>query len=192
MALDDPAHAGPLPCGTLLDDLIAQVTEGSAPLDRAHQAACAYCQQALDAIRQVWEEFQALARSAVAIPEDLGERIMEQIRTLTRVSREGVAVAAERGETRIARPVLDRLVRAAARSVDDVAWASVLDVSEDGERPGRVTISLRLVIVYGPPAGEIAERVRQRVIADLERQAGVSVSRVEIDVGDLAVPDEIS
>jgi uncharacterized alkaline shock family protein YloU len=192
MAIDDHAPAGPLPCGTLLEDLIAQVTEGTAPLDRAHQAACRYCQTALEAIRQAWEDFQSLARKAVAVPDDLAERVMDRIRSLARITGEGVTIAADHGETRITLPVIGRLARAAARSVDDVVWVSVVGVSEDSEQPGSVMVSLRLVVTLGPALEQVAARVRERVIEDIAGQAGAAVARVDVDVEDVAVIDESS
>ncbi|HLI60422.1 MAG TPA: hypothetical protein VKV21_12230 [Solirubrobacteraceae bacterium] len=190
MALDD-AHAGSLPCGASLDDLIAQVTEGAAPLDRAHQAACRYCQTALEAIREAWEEFQAVARAAVAIPEDLTERIVARIQALVRSGGAGMVIDAELGETRVADAVLARLVRASAMSVPGVALATVRSAGEDPERPGSVRVALRLVAVLGPPIDRLAERVRERVFTDLETQAGAAVSRVDVAVEDIvAEPGE--
>ena len=135
MALDDHAQTSSLPCGTLLDELIAQITEGTAPVDRAHQAACRYCQTALDAIRDAWEEFQTLARSAVAIPEGLADRIVARIRLLSRTGGDGVVLAGVNGQTQIASGVLARIAHAAALTVPDVALATVLGAGPDPEDP---------------------------------------------------------
>jgi hypothetical protein len=183
MALGDN-HSGALPCGTRLDDLIAQVTEGTAPLDRAHQAACRYCQAALEAIRDAWEEFQSVARAAIAVPEDLTERIVARIQSLI-AGGEEVVVDVGRGETRVADAALARLARAGAMSVPDVGLATVVAAQEDPDAPGSVMVSLRLVVVLGPPIQQIADAVRRRVVAQLEAQAGAIVSRVDVAVEDV-------
>src|ERR1700760_311075 len=114
MALDDHAQAGALVCGTRLDDLIAQVTDATDPIDRVHQATCQHCQAALKAIREAWEEFQALAPAAIAPPEDLTERILRRVRTLSRGSDDRVMIASTGGETHVAERALARVARAAA------------------------------------------------------------------------------
>jgi uncharacterized alkaline shock family protein YloU len=185
MAVNDHANAGALPCGTLLDDLIAQITEGIAPGDRVHQATCRYCQTALAAIRDAWDEFQAVARSVIAMPEGLVDRVMQRIRPLMWVGGDGVALLSERGATRIADRALARLARASALSVAGVAVATVLRSEADPERRGSVAIELRLVVAFGPPVTEVADRVRERVVADLRSEAGIEAARVDISVDDV-------
>ncbi len=186
MALDD-AHAGLLPCGTLLEDLIAQVTEGTRPLDQAHQAACRYCQAALDAIGEAWEGFQSVARSAVAVPEDLAERIVTRIRSLARATGEGVVITAEHGETRIADSVLARLARQSALAVPGVRLATVLRTEEDPEQLGSVVVALRLVVALWTPIEWVADTVRAGVIRELEAQTGTAVARVDVAVEDIVL-----
>ncbi len=187
MALDH-AHGEALLCGTLMDDLIAQITDGAAPLDRAHQAACRYCQAALDAIRAAWVKLQALVRAPVAIPEELGDRIVEQVRELARTSEAAVVIADVAGETRIGDVVLARLARAAALPVTGVALATTTHAGEDPQRPGSAVIALRLVVQFGPAIEQIAARVRERVIADVRARAGIAVTRVDVAVEDLLSP----
>ena len=184
MAVND-ANAGALPCGTLLDDLIAQITEGTPPLDRVHQATCRYCQAALAAIRDAWDEFQAMARSVIAIPEGLADRIMQRIRPLMWIGGDGVALVSERGATRIADRALARLARASALSVAGVAVATVLGAKADPDQAGGVAIELRLVVALGPPVTTVADRVRERVGADLRAEAGVETARVDISIDDV-------
>jgi hypothetical protein len=189
MALDDHAHAGTLPCGTLLDDLIAQVTDAAAPIDRVHQAACRHCQAALDAIREVWEEFQQLARAAIALPEDLTERILRRIRQLSRGSGSGVMIASINGETRVAERALARLARGAALAVPEVRLATVLSTEEDPALPGSVLVELRLVVRFGPAVARVAAAARERVDRVLRTQAGVGASRVDIAIEDVVEHD---
>ncbi len=191
MALDDHAQVSSLPCGTLLDDLIAQITEGAAPADRVHQGACRYCQTALDAIRDAWEEFQTLARSAVAIPEGLADRIVARVRLLARTGGDGVVIDAVQGQTQIASGVLARIAREAALTVPDVALATVLGAEPDPEHPGGALVSIRLVAVLGRSMEAIAGAVRDRVIDALSGQTGVVASRVDVAVEDVVLDGEI-
>ena len=184
MALDD-AHPGPLPCGTVLDELIAQVIDGRTPGDTAHQAACRYCQAAIAALGEAWEEFQSIARSAVAVPEDLAQRIITRIRGLARTTGEGVVIGADRGETRIADKVLARLARANAIEVPDVALATVIHTGEDLQAPGTVWIALRLVVGFGASMDKVADAVRSRVISSAQGQLGTVVSRVDVAIEDV-------
>ncbi len=192
MAVGAHSHGG-LPCGVSLDDLIAQVTEGTATIDRAHQAACRYCEAALDAIAQAWEEFQALARSAVVVPEDLADRIMQRVRAMSRPPVHGIVLESAQGDTAVADRALARLARAEALAVEHVVWASVLEARESESEPGSVVIAVRLVAEYGPDLNAVAERVREQVGAALQTYAGTPVSRVEITVDDVTLgADEIS
>ena len=190
MALDDHASALALPCGTLLDDLIAQITDEASPLDRAHQATCRHCQAALEAIRQAWEEFQRAARTAIAVPEGLAEQIMLRVRAITRSSGDGVVLLAREGQTRIADRTLGRLARASALSAPDVVLATIRHAGEDPDAPGSVAVDLRLVVRFGPPVRRVALDVRERVARALIAQAGVEASRVDISIDDLATDAE--
>ena len=187
MALDDHAHAGSLPCGTLLDDLIAQVTEGSPAADRAHQAVCRYCAAALEALREVWEDFQRLTQSAVAVPGDLAERVMTRVRGLGRAGDGGVLLTGAGGTTRVTDAVLARLARAGALDAEGVVWASVLSAGEAPERAGDVAISLRLVISYGAVVADVADGIRARITERLRTQTGATVARIDIAVEDVVV-----
>ena len=189
MAVDDHA-LGPLPCGVVLDDLIAQITDGVAPFDRAHQAMCEYCQAALETFQRAWQEFQDLARAAVAVPEDLAERVMHRVRELSRGEPAGVLVAEDRGQTRVAEIVLARVARATALTVPGVVWASVVSAGADRDGVGEVRVSVRLVVTYGPSLPKIADVVRERVLAAVHAQTGTLVAAVDVAVDDVTVADE--
>ena len=59
---------GPLPCGTPIDPLVAQVADGVEG-DRAHQAGCAWCQGALAELERLWTLVAELAAERVRAPE---------------------------------------------------------------------------------------------------------------------------
>ena len=62
-----PRGLGPLPCGTELDALIAQVADGVEG-DRAHQATCPWCQGALAELGRLWALAAELAAERVEAP----------------------------------------------------------------------------------------------------------------------------
>jgi hypothetical protein len=58
----------PLPCGTRLDDLVAQVADGVKG-DLAHQAGCPHCRGALAELNRLWSVVHTLAAERVEAPE---------------------------------------------------------------------------------------------------------------------------
>lgn len=65
--------------------------------------------------------------------------------------------------------------------------------SDSGEKaqPGSVAFDLRLVMVYGVSIPQVAEKVRETVIKDVNTLTGYEVERVDITVERLVRPDEI-
>ena len=59
-----PRRLGPLPCGTELGALVAQVADGVEG-DRDHQAGCRWCQGALAELRRLWALVGELAAERV-------------------------------------------------------------------------------------------------------------------------------
>jgi hypothetical protein len=69
-----PRGLGPLPCGTELGALIAQVG------DRAHQAGCRWCQGALAELERLWALVAELAAERVDAPERIDAVALGRIR----------------------------------------------------------------------------------------------------------------
>jgi len=173
-------YAERLPCGAQLAELIEQVTEGLEPRDIAHQAICPHCQAALERIRVAWRDVRGLAAEPVLVPGDLARRVMARIRAQLG----SVALPdQERGRTLVSNRVIAKVARDAARSVSEVSFASA--VAEGGPEGEPVTVSMRLVIVYGPTLKPVAEAVRARVAEALLRVAGLEAARVVVSVEDV-------
>jgi hypothetical protein len=68
----------PLPCGTDLDALVAQVADG-APGDLAHQAGCPHCQAALAELEELWSLVGRLAAERVEAPERIDAVVLGRI-----------------------------------------------------------------------------------------------------------------
>jgi hypothetical protein len=176
-----------LPCGTPIDDLVAQVAGDASPEALAHQRTCAHCQAALAAVREAWIAFEDSTRAPVRPPSDLADRIAGQIRMLASPRGSVPVLVGPRGRTSLATSVLGQLARRAALAIGGVALATTLTADPDPDHPGSVSVSLRLVVAFGPSIDALAAAVRAEVISQLARQAGTRVSRVDIAVEDLVV-----
>lgn len=115
----------------------------------------------------------------------------------------------ERGRTTIADGVVAKIAALAARDVRGVhamgssgGFGAVRD-RVPGAGGGSVTrgvkaevgevqtaIDLEIVVDYGVPIGELASRVRENVIASVERMTSLQVVEVNILVSDVKLPDE--
>jgi hypothetical protein len=69
----------PLPCGTRLDDLVAQVADG-VPGDLDHQEGCRHCQAALAQLHELWSLVHRLAAERVEAPERIDAVALGRIR----------------------------------------------------------------------------------------------------------------
>jgi uncharacterized alkaline shock family protein YloU len=185
MAIDDRDRDELLPCGTPLETLVAQITEGEDPTDPAHQAGCEYCQLAVRELTAAWGDVQAFAELPVRAPEGLSARIMTEIRALAaRVAGAAVLIGG-RGNTRIAESVLAQVARRAALGVPGVAVATALSAVVDPGDRRRVRFALRLVVTFGPVLEALADLVRAKVIRDVAAQTGIEVSGIDIAIEDL-------
>ena len=73
-----PRRLGPLPCGTPLDALVAQVADGVEG-DRTHQAGCPWCQGALAELERLWALIAELAAARVEAPERIDAVVLGRI-----------------------------------------------------------------------------------------------------------------
>jgi uncharacterized alkaline shock family protein YloU len=178
-----------LPCGTELEHLIAQVADGAAPDDQAHQQRCPYCQAALRDLAHGWSDLRALADDPVTIPRGLAARIMAHIAKLAEHSADAVLLGGRRGETRISHRVVARVAQRAAATVPGLAFASAKAVAHDPPLPRRLSLTIRIVATFGPPLGELADRVRATVRRRVPDVTGADLDRVDIEIEDLVEPD---
>lgn len=202
-----------LACGAEVGGMVDQIAEGTPPSDAAHQAACPHCQAALDELESLWGEVRDLARQPVAVPARVLDIVMKQIRAerdyrapvvplesvVPRLVRHAL-LTGERGTTQIADSVVAAVVRRAVLDLPGVhpprtgerldalvrrlaAQTGVdVDVDVDGHR---VTAALAIVVVYGYPIPEVVQAVRDRVVAAIERLAGLEAAAIDITVVDV-------
>jgi uncharacterized alkaline shock family protein YloU len=170
-----------LPCGTEIEDLVAQVFDGVAPADPEHQAGCPHCQATLARLGAARRGLGSVRAQPVAPPSALLRDVLARVQTAG--GEIGVA-AGTRGRTTVAADVVSSIAQQAAAEVPGVAYASA--VAEPTGAPGVVGLRVRLVLEYGPSAQDVAAAVRAAVKRAVSRLAGAVVERVDVVVDDLA------
>jgi uncharacterized alkaline shock family protein YloU len=179
-----------LPCGAELDALAEQVAAQAPPADPEHQARCPHCTAALDALGGALGDLETYGRAPVAVPPRLTARIMARVHQLADTLTENLVLVGPRGETRISHRIVAQVARRAALAVPGVLLASAQTVTGNPGDPGRVGMTLRLVIAFGPSVDALAGAVRARVGRVLPRVTGAEVSAVDVVVDDLRIdPD---
>ncbi|MFE7358070.1 Asp23/Gls24 family envelope stress response protein [Streptomyces sp. NPDC057543] len=121
--------------------------------------------------------------------------------------------AGSRGRTTIADAVVEKIAALAARDVPGVhamgsgmarTFGAVRDRVPGGGGSARsvtrgvkaevgevqTALDLELVVEYGFAIVDLASEVRENVISAVERMTGLEVVEVNIEVGDVALPDE--
>lgn len=197
-----------LPCGTALDDLTEQIADGHASQLTEHQGSCTHCQAALLEIERLWAPVAELAGVRLLPPPHLMNKIMSLVRELA-LEVWHVVLPGDRGHTRIAARVLAAIARRAAARARGVrvvlgrsSQARVAVAADEATRahrqPGsavgiagqQVVVDLAVVTTYDLPIPRVADDVRNRVLADLQRLAGLRDVAVNITVDDVSVPPE--
>jgi len=179
-----------LPCGVELEPLVIQVADDQPPVDLAHQNSCPYCQSALRSLRQGWADVQALTREPVPIPPRLTAQIMARVRTLARDVADSILLGHPRGETRISHTVVGQVIQRVASSVPGVVFASAKPIPHDPPEPGRLSVTIRLVVAFGPAIDTLTHAVRHVIDRRIPRLTGAELSRIDITIEDITeLPD---
>lgn len=84
-----------------------------------------------------------------------------------------------RGETVVARQVIQKIAAQAAREVSAVSRPKVV---LDEFRAGTATVAVQVEVPYPVPLRRTADQLRARVIDRLDELAGVRVRRVDVDL----------
>ncbi|WP_049579576.1 Asp23/Gls24 family envelope stress response protein [Streptomyces sp. SBT349] len=106
--------------------------------------------------------------------------------------------AATRGQTSISGGVVEKIAGLAAREVPGVsALGDALSRTPDAVRGVTVevgrrqtAVDLEVMVEYGTPLREVAQDVRENVIAAVERMTGLEVVEVNVAVADVLLPGE--
>ncbi len=198
-----------LPCGAPVDDLLAQVTEGTPPRDAAHQRTCPHCRAALAEFEDLWAPVRELAVEDVQAPAGLLQAVMAQIRDLSRNNWSAV-LSDLAGQTRIAARVVGAVARLAAESVPHVTLAlgggrvatpsgaaadPALVAGRRGEAAtdvgvagSHVVIDVQIAVDFGVPIQRVAATVRDRIARHIAEHTGLVATQVNLTVVDVRPP----
>lgn len=181
----------------------AQPAEAPSLLDRGREEAERVREQVTEAAERAGE---AVERAAVASGR-AASAVVDRLRN-------DAELDVERGTTRIADEVVEKIAGIAVREVPGVYdiggdFARILaglkervglgDADAETDRGMRVRleggtarVNITLVIEYGFVVHSITEKVRAKVISAVENLLGLEVTEVNILVDDVHVPDEIA
>lgn len=197
-----------LACGCSLDELLAQVADGTDPADPDHQRACPHCRAALAELAELWAPVRTLEEPP-ATPAGLDAKVMERVSAMATHAWHAV-VPETHGVTRVAAWVVAVVARRAAQRVEGVRSvrgqaapppAAVAAVRAEwtggptaAQRAGamgigvsgrRVVVTVQLTVAPGHPLPRLAEDVRRSVVAGVGALTGLDVVEVDVHVADL-------
>ncbi len=185
------------------------VTEEAAPeeattvLDRGRAEVGRVREQITEAVERAGDAVEQAAGASGRVASAMVERL-----------RNDAELAVDRGITRIADEVVEKIAGIAVREVPGVYdiggdFARILaglkervglgEADEETDRGMRVRleghtaqVNITLVIEYGFVVHSVAEKVRTKVISAVENLLGLEVTEVNILVDDVHVPDDVA
>lgn len=177
---------------------------------REHQQYCPHCRAMLAELRAVWAPVSTLAAEPVPVPDSLSRTVMERVSALASHGWHAV-VEDDPGRTRIAAWVVAVVARRAATSVLGVATVRGRVSPSDptvakvqamyvatptanqqrladgiGVAGRQVVVRVEITATGRPPSlPQLAEQVRQAVIAHVRALTGLRVIEVDVHVSDI-------
>jgi hypothetical protein len=179
-----------LPCGAEIEQLVAQVADNEPAADTAHQAHCPYCQATLRRLRDTWEDVHTLANQPVPIPPTLTAQIMARVRILARHATDSILLGHPRGETRISHALVGRVIQRVALGVPGVIFASARPIAHQPADPRRLSVTIRLVVAYGPAIEALVQAVRAIIDRHVPALTGAHLTHIDITIEDIATPTD--
>lgn len=185
-----------LPCGAVVEDVLAQVADGHAARRNSHQAGCPHCQAALAEYDRLWAPVREVADVAVRPPESPLQAALRRIRGTVHNPTYGV-LADDDGQTRIAARVVVVTAREAAQDVPGVRVALSRLHRPGGGSVGQenavrvgmagqsTAIVLTVAATYGRDLYELAERIRIAVDEQVRAVTGLEPVAITIDIDDV-------
>jgi hypothetical protein len=168
-----------LECGRDQLAIVEQVSEGQPPADPAHQAVCAFCQEAIARLRIAFDALRDMAGQAVRAPRGLSARVLEQLRR----ERHSVVISATvGGRDTVSEVIVSQIARQAALALDAVRHVSVVS---DSKQDGGVELDVHVTAKLGPPLPDLVVQLREQVMAHVWTLAGARVTKVDVTVDDV-------
>ncbi len=206
-----------LPCGADPELLVESAAEGVEAPAGSHEAACAYCQAALREFAQLWLPVRQWSERKVTVPGRFVETVMSRARRIVQSPRHAVS-ASGRGVTMVTSWALALMAATATEDTPGVtaitarspglSRRAVVRCGADGVDIGAAeggSISVAVAVTAGPvTAGPVtagpgnpwpgtslanlADTVRQNVIAAIADHTQLGVAAVDVSIDDLDLP----
>lgn len=181
-----------LPCGRELSYVWEQREAG---VPDPHADGCPHCAQALDALRHL-EGVVTEARATAPREQDtsaLAGRVMDVVRLELRPGRT-LPLGDEGEDAWIVEAAAARTVRSAAESLPGVRAGSCrIGPLEEPAAPApagrltrgpvRIRVEVQVPLMWSLP--EVADRVRERILAAVDEDLGMRVAVVDVTISDL-------
>ncbi|WP_144758680.1 Asp23/Gls24 family envelope stress response protein [Curtobacterium sp. 9128] len=178
--------------GHTIEELADYLDRDRTPRDPSIEDS-ATCRLALDNMARLRELSRgALQRRAESQPDpDTSwiDRLLETIRSEVRPGRD-VPIAHPDPRLRLAmtEAAVRGLVRRTGDTTGDVVMGSCTLEGDVGEPGAPVHVRVTAGLVYGAPAVEVADRLRARIVAALERHTDLTVASVDVVFDDVTLP----
>ncbi|MER7394981.1 Asp23/Gls24 family envelope stress response protein [Streptomyces sp. NPDC000151] len=185
---EDPA----LPCGRTLSEVWEAAEETP---DDPHTAGCPHCQEAVaelgvldDYVRRArgGDADEAAEAADAAAAERITARVMDLVRTDLRPGRT-LPLGEPADDAWITEAAAAKAFRAAAEALPAVFAGSCKVTLQAPDGPATVNMEVAAGLEW--PLPELAERIRERVLAAADEVVGMSVSAVDVTVVDLIDAD---
>jgi len=198
-AMNEPDR---LPCGILVDDLLAQVADHAVPRDPVHQVGCPTCKATLAELEVLWAPVHAIAAEQVQAPAGLMSAVMARVRELPRTTWHAV-IHSDMGQTRISARVIAAIARLAAEDVPDVTLAlgggrttqrhtaeqvagpeaeAATDVGVAGTH---VVIDVQVAVEWGAAIPHVARQIRDQITRHIAAYTSLTTDEVNVTVVDV-------
>ncbi|MBZ4020314.1 Asp23/Gls24 family envelope stress response protein [Streptomyces purpurogeneiscleroticus] len=178
---EDPA----LPCGRTLSEVWETAEETP---DDPHTVGCPHCQEALaqlgildDYVREARDRDVDEAAEAAAT-DRITARVMDLVRTDLRPGRT-LPLGEPADDAWITEAAAAKAFRAAAEALPTVFAGSCKVIQQAPDGPA--TVSMEVAAGLEWPLPELAERIRDRVLAAADEAVGMTVSEVDVTVVDI-------
>lgn len=185
-----------LACGRPVAALVDQADAGQLEPADTHQTGCPHCRSALRDAAVSQQALALLLSTRGPTPAGLADRVMREVRSqrgtggLIELGSSGRAqpgLLTVAGGVRVQRQVVADLARLAAAAVRGVTVAQASATGQP-DRPGRVEVTLGLLVDGRTPLPELARLVRRTVRAALRRATGAEQVEVALTALDLLDP----
>ncbi len=190
-----------LPCGRLVEDVLAQVAAGRAGERDDHQQQCLHCQAALGEYDRLWAPVRELAGQQVTAPESIVENAMRRIRGAVEHRDYGVLDSGQ-GRTRIAARVVVVAARETAQAVPGVRVALSKHLADRAGAAGAGTdlggaevsagvagrstaIEITLAADYGIDLRRLGAQVRAEVVSRVRELTDLEPVHVTVIIDDV-------